>query len=87
MADRIYKGRVIVTGACADSNRRAFPEAAKEFNLPHAGGLIPFELLSEVTSAKDFTSKMINGDLWLTGDEVWIRIEKDGHIEIGISGV
>ena len=81
MADRIYKGEL------ATVRSPAFSESSEDFNSPHAGGLVPFELMASVTSAADFTSKMINGDLWLTGDEVWIRIEKDGTIEIGIAGV
>jgi hypothetical protein len=81
VADRIYKGEL------AAVRSPAFPESSEEFNTPHMGGLVPFELMASVTSAKDFTSKMINGDLWLTGDDVWIRIENDGTIEIGIAGV
>lgn len=29
----------------------------------------------------------INGSIWISGDGAWVKIDKDGSFEIGISGV
>ena len=31
--------------------------------------------------------KVIQGVLWISADDAWIRVERDGNIEIGIAGV
>jgi len=81
VADRIYKGRILVTGAVAKSNRAAFTEASEDLNKPHAGGLVPFEMLKEILGAEE-----IQGSLWKHKDDTWVKIDPDGHIEIGLAG-
>jgi len=91
MADRVFKGRIIVTGAVADENRVAFPEASEDFNKPHKGGLNPFHLLGQILddnmAIMSPKVETINGSLWVSGSDAWVKIDPDGHIEIGISGV
>jgi hypothetical protein len=31
--------------------------------------------------------KMVQGVLWVSADDAWCRVERDGTIEIGIAGV
>ena len=91
MADRIFKGRIILTAAVADENRVAFPEASEDFNKPHKGGLNPFNVLALVVDDNMKVGypqvETINGSLWISGADAWIKIDPDGHIEIGTSGV
>lgn len=81
MADRIYKGKL------ATERSPAFPESSEAFDKPHAGGLVPFELFKNVMEADVRDIKMIQGVLWISANDAWIRIERDGNIEIGIAGV
>ncbi len=88
MADRIYKGVLTFTPS------EAFPESSDSFDKPHAGGLVPFQMLKEILSAARHEDdsdiplyEEINGDIWLHGDGVWVRIEPDGTIEVGAAGV
>ena len=78
MADRIYLGRL------ATVQSRVFPESASSFNEPHAGGLVPFEMVREVLEQPKV--EMINGSLWISRDDVWVKIDPDGSIEVGASG-
>ncbi len=90
MADRIYKGVLTFTPS------EAFPESSDSFDKPHAGGLVPFELLREVlmlncpcpvgTCVTEAEYKEINGSLWLSRGDVWIKIDPTGEVEVGISG-
>jgi hypothetical protein len=81
MADRVFKGKLEV------EENSAFPESSEAFDKPHAGGLVPFELFRDIMNAEVVDTKMIQGVLWISGDDAWIRVERDGSIEIGISGV
>ncbi len=91
MADRIYKGKLL------PEETETFPEASKSFDKPHSGGLVPFALLQEVLMIRDpekgygatdiAEHKMIDGSLWLSRGDVWIKIDPDGSIEVGTSGV
>lgn len=88
MADRIFKGKL------TPENHPAFPEASLDFNCPHAGGLVPFEMLKEVLSAaRHFEDsdiplyEEVNGSIWLHGEDgLWIKIDPDGSLEVGASG-
>lgn len=80
MADRIYKGKL------AAIRSSAFPESSEAFDKPHAGGLVPFELLSDVMEAEVIDIKVIQGVLWISADDAWVRVERDGTVEIGIAG-
>lgn len=92
MADRIYKGRIVITSDIDQENQLHFDEAASDFNRPHKGGLVPFEVLK--ASLMDVADKegevnrnvdVINGSLFIKSDafETWIKIDPDGTIEIG----
>lgn len=92
MADRIFKGHMLVTELDADENRRVFPEAAKDFNSPHAGGLIPFDLLKEtligicdenMLAYDDAITNAGDGSFFVRNKDIWIKIDSDGTIEIG----
>lgn len=86
MADRIFKGRLLVTGAVADENKVAFPEAAEDFNQPHAGGLVAYHMLYSILKDENLKVEEINGSVWISGDNAWIKVDPDGHIEFGIAG-
>jgi hypothetical protein len=81
MADRIYKGKLQA------ERSGAFPESSEAFDKPHAGGLVPFELFRDVMEADVIDIKVVQGVLWISADDAWIRVERDGNIEIGIAGV
>jgi len=97
MADRIFKGRLILTGDVSDENRLAFPEASDDFRKPHKGGLDPFQtlygILKSVEETIDLSEEntdplvqVIHGSLWISGDDAWVKIDPDGTIEIGTAG-
>jgi len=96
MSDRIFKGHLLVTEEVANENKAAFPEAACSFSKAHRGGLKPFEILCEILFWIDGEEppvisdhahvKMINGSLWVSGYDSWIKIDPDGNIEVGTSG-
>jgi hypothetical protein len=88
VADRIYKGKL------AAERSPAFPESAESFDTAHAGGLVAFELIKEILQdavhAEDSDIPLfseVNGSLWLHREDVWVKIDPDGTIEVGISGV
>jgi hypothetical protein len=81
VADRIFKGRL------QTERSGAFPESSEAFDKPHAGGLVPFELLRDIMEADVIDIKMVQGVLWVSADDAWCRVERDGTIEIGIAGV
>lgn len=91
VADRIYKGKLV------PKQDPAFPEAACDFHKPHAGGLVPFDMLREVLMVRDpcldgtedigAKYEEIDGSLWLSRGDVWVKIDPDGTIEVGASGV
>lgn len=100
MADRIFKGRLITTGDIHDENVRAFPEASEDFRKEHKGGLHPFHMIYDILQhiethgirhIEDMRQQRlvreINGSIWLSGKDSWIKIDPDGSFEIGISGV
>jgi hypothetical protein len=88
MADRIYKGKLAV------ETDVAFPEASENFDTPHLGGLVPFEMLKEILEQGRHVEdsdipfyKEINGSIWLSGDNgVWVKVDPDGSIEVGSAG-
>lgn len=88
MADRIYKGKL------RPEQNPAFPEAACDFHLPHAGGLVPFEMLKKILSTALYAEgsdiplyEEINGSIWLHGlNGLWVKIDPDGSLEVGASG-
>ena len=80
MADRIYKGKL------AAERSPAFPESSEAFDKPHAGGLVPFELFRDILDYAFVDVKVVQGVLWVSANDAWIRVEQDGSIEIGISG-
>jgi hypothetical protein len=82
MADRIYKGALVTQQPDED-----FPEAATSFDSPHAGGLVPFEVLKDILTAPKAGGGIVNGSLFITDNDAWIKIDPDGSIEIGASGV
>ena len=94
MADRIYKGRLKLTGEICHENL-AFTEASEDFDKPHKGGLVPFEVLTGVIeSVMDAAYRddwggfeMVDGSAFIKGDGkfegIWIKIDPDGTIEIG----
>ena len=88
MADRIYKGHLHTTNSIHEENQKAFTEASEEFNEPHKGGLTPFEVLRDVLMSGDFTctGDTDGTEMWLHADDVFIHIESNGTVEIGISG-
>jgi hypothetical protein len=102
MADRIFKGKIVITTDIDHENQTNFPEASSGFNKKHAGGLNPVHTLFNVLkSAEDSMadpenirsvvraidgSIMING-LAEIGKDLWVKIDPDGTIEIGTSGV
>ena len=92
MADRIFKGQL------APEQCDAFPESAETFDTSHAGGLVPFEMFAEVLGIDlpgqtdvvlegCLEANLINGSLWISRADVWIRIDPDGSIEVGAAGV
>lgn len=89
MADRIFKG--CLTPEAHD----AFPESAPTFDTAHAGGLVPFEMFQEVLGLTEeavlgderMRVEMIAGSIWLGRGDLWIKIDSDGSIEVGASGV
>ena len=81
MADRIFQGKLVA------ERSPAFPESSKSFDKPHAGGLVPFELLRDILSAEVVETKVVQGVLWVNDGDAWFRVQRDGTIEIGISGV
>ena len=91
MADRIFKGNLLVTAAIAEENARAFPEAASSFT-DKPNQISPYEALYRIL--KDVTEgashprgcavEEINGSLWVSGSEgLWIKIDPNGDVEIG----
>jgi hypothetical protein len=82
MADRIFKGRLIVTGDIAEQNRTVFPEASKHFEDPHEGGLQPFDLLIKVLDESPKVT-ISSDNIMLRGEDSWIKIDMNGDIELG----
>ncbi len=80
MADRIFKGRL------STITTHAFPESAERFSEPHKGGLVPFEVLKKILTADKAGGGIINGSLFITAGDTWVKIDPDGTIEIGSSG-
>ncbi len=85
MADRIFKGRLVLTGEICHENL-AFTEASEDFDTAHAGGLVPFEVLQKILLNSPKIIEIIgeHGSIWISGqDDTWIKIDPDGTIEIG----
>jgi len=80
VADRIYKGKLAV------ERSPTFPESSEAFDKPHAGGLVPFELFKDIIECPFVEVKMVQGVLWVSTNDAWIRVERDGSIEIGTAG-
>jgi hypothetical protein len=90
MADRIYKGKIVLTPKIDKQNQLHFPEAAARFDQKHAGGLVAFETLREILEGLCHGLAGFDVDeagLRITGKEAWCEITQDGTIEIGTSGV
>ncbi len=82
MADRIFKGKLQA------ETPGAFPEASSSFDTPHAGGLVPFELFRDALHNAQVTRTSIQqGSLFISAEDVWIKIDRDGTVEIGTAGV
>ena len=84
MADRIYKGKLVTRFD------KAFPEAARGFNEHSLGNVVPFEEVSCILRADDCdVTDKVDGTIWIASKEMgsWIKIDKDGTIEMGASGV
>ena len=66
-----------------------------DFNKPHAGGLVPFELLREIIteicddnlmSHHDAVTSTSEGTFFIRHEDAWVKIDSDGTIEVGIAG-
>lgn len=85
MSDRVYKGKL------STIEEGAFSEAAESFNTPHAGQLIPFEVLKRILrSSNPAAPRMTTA---VTGDNIIVQrgnyalvISRDGTIEIITAG-
>lgn len=89
MSSRIYKGRLILTGDIDEENRRVFPEARKGFSeqpredLPSAFHIL-YEILQNVCEGKDGRDvELVDGHIWVSGPDAWVRISPNGDVEIG----
>lgn len=91
MADRIFKGRIIVTASIDEENTEVFPEAAENFDTAHAGGLVPFDqfgkiladICDECMRDRHDALRIDKDSIMIRSENVWIKIDADGTIEIG----
>lgn len=86
MADRVFKGRLLTTGNISAENARAFPEASESFDKPHKGGLKAYQVIYDVLKSEDQLVREIGESIQVSGSDAWIKIDRDGTFEIGISG-
>ena len=89
MADRIFAAKILVTGAIAEENREAFPEASEDLREAHAGGLVPFDVLREILTEGKVQEEPLKGtrrDIWIQHGEMFLTVRPDGIMEIGLAG-
>ncbi len=81
MATTFYEGKLEST--------KHWPEATDDFNAPICAGKTAFDLLCEALVAleKGEAKTSTTGDwFWIQPHNYWIRITKEGVIEIGEAG-
>lgn len=90
MADRVFKGRLVVTPEIQQQNKELFQEAAPEFGQQGSTGLAPFFVLRQLFLAADqgpLRTVYRPDSILLSRGDFWLRITSDGDLEIGVSGV
>lgn len=84
MADRIYKGRLVVTTDIHEENQKAFSEASENLQEPHKGGLVPFgTLYSLLRNARKVEA--LHGRIFVQGEGCLLTISGNGGFEISAS--